>query len=115
MYWRWRSTYQGRGWDQIRWFNRDIFMRPSQARTLYVVVLFKFNDLWWETIDRFININETFTVCSWFGLMVFNAYFNNIAAIPLRSALIMKETEGSGENHWPVASRWQSCTPITGA
>jgi hypothetical protein len=52
-----------------------------------------------ETIDRFININETFTVCSWFGLMVFNAYFNNIAAIPLRSALIMEETEGSGENH----------------
>jgi hypothetical protein len=29
----------------------------------------------------------------------------------LRSALIMEETEGSGENHWPVASRWQSCTP----
>jgi len=36
--------------------------------------------------------------------MVFNATFNNIAAILWRSVLLVEETEGPGENHRPVAS-----------
>ena len=41
---------------------------------------------------------------AWFGLMVFNATFNNISAISWRSVLLVEETGGPGENHRPVAS-----------
>ena len=41
-------------------------------------------------------------------LMVFNAIFNNISVISWRSVLLVKETGGSGENHRPVASHWQT-------
>jgi hypothetical protein len=34
--------------------------------------------------------------------------FNNIAAILLRSVLLVEETWGLGENHRPVASHWQN-------
>ena len=33
--------------------------------------------------------------------MVFNATFNAISVVSLRSVLLVEET---GENHWPVAS-----------
>jgi len=36
--------------------------------------------------------------------MVFNATFNNISAISLRSALLVEEIGISGETHRPVAS-----------
>ena len=36
--------------------------------------------------------------------MVFNATFNNISDISWRSALLVDETGGPGENHRPVAS-----------
>jgi hypothetical protein len=37
--------------------------------------------------------------------MVFNATFNNISVILWQSVLFVEET---GENHWPVASHWQT-------
>jgi len=37
--------------------------------------------------------------------MVFYATFNNISVISWRSVLLVEET---GENHWPVASHWQT-------
>ena len=37
--------------------------------------------------------------------MVFNATFNNILVILLRSVSLMKET---GENHQPAVSHWQT-------
>ena len=40
--------------------------------------------------------------------MVLNATFNNISVISWRSFLLVKETGGHGENHWPVASHWQT-------
>jgi hypothetical protein len=40
--------------------------------------------------------------------MVFNATFNNISVISLRSVLLVEETGGPGENHRPVASHWQT-------
>ena len=40
--------------------------------------------------------------------MVFNATLNNISAISWRSILLVEETGGPGENHWPVASHWQT-------
>jgi hypothetical protein len=44
----------------------------------------------------------------WFGFMVFNIIFINISAISWRSVLLVVETGGPGENHWPAASHWQT-------
>ena len=43
----------------------------------------------------------------WFRLL-FNATFNNISVISWQSVLLLKETGVSSENHWPVASHWQT-------
>ena len=40
--------------------------------------------------------------------MTFNAIFNNISVISLRSVLLVEETGIPGENHRPVASHWQT-------
>ena len=40
----------------------------------------------------------------YFGVMVFNATFNNISVISWRSVLLMEETGVPGGNHRPVAS-----------
>ena len=42
------------------------------------------------------------------GSMVFNATLNNILVISWRSALLVEETGGPGENLRPVASHWQT-------
>ena len=42
----------------------------------------------------------------WF--LVFNTAFNNISVISWHSLLLVEETEVLGENHWPVASHWQT-------
>jgi hypothetical protein len=39
-----------------------------------------------------------------FGLMVFNATFNNILAISIYSVKLVEETGEPGENHRPAAS-----------
>jgi hypothetical protein len=44
----------------------------------------------------------------WF--MVLDATFNNISVISWRSVLLVEETRGPRENHWPVASHWQTIT-----
>jgi hypothetical protein len=40
--------------------------------------------------------------------MVLNVTFNNISVISWRSALLVEETRGPGENHRPVISHWQT-------
>jgi hypothetical protein len=40
--------------------------------------------------------------------MVFDATFNNFSVISWRSVLLAEETKVLGENHWPVASHWQT-------
>jgi hypothetical protein len=40
--------------------------------------------------------------------MVFIAPFNNISAILWQSVLLVEETGVPWENHWPVASHWQT-------
>jgi hypothetical protein len=42
------------------------------------------------------------------GIMVFNATFNNISVISWQSVLLMEETRVPGENHWPVTIHWQT-------
>jgi hypothetical protein len=44
----------------------------------------------------------------WFGCMVLNATFNNISVISWMSVLLVEETGIPIENHWPVASYWQT-------
>ena len=41
-------------------------------------------------------------------LMVFNATFTNISVISWGSVLLVEETGEPGENHWPVASHWET-------
>jgi hypothetical protein len=43
-----------------------------------------------------------------FEFWCLNATFNNISAISWRLVLVVEETGGPGENHWPVASHWQT-------
>jgi len=40
--------------------------------------------------------------------MVFNATFNNVSVTLLQSVLFVEETGVLGENHWNVASYWQT-------
>jgi hypothetical protein len=41
-------------------------------------------------------------------VMVCNAVFNNISVISWRSVLLVEETGVPRENHWSVASHWQT-------
>ena len=41
-----------------------------------------------------------------FGLMVFNATFNNVSLISWRPVLLVEETSVPGENKRPVASHF---------
>jgi hypothetical protein len=43
-----------------------------------------------------------------FFFMVHNATFNNISVISWQSVLLVEETGVPGDNHWPVASHWQT-------
>ena len=40
--------------------------------------------------------------------MVFNATSNNISVISWWLVLLVEETGVPGENHWPVASHWET-------
>ena len=40
--------------------------------------------------------------------MLFKDTFTNISVISWRSVLLVKETGGPGENHWPVVNHWQT-------
>jgi hypothetical protein len=41
-------------------------------------------------------------------VMVFDATFNNISVLSLRSVLLVEETGVPGENHRPATSHWQT-------
>ena len=63
----------------------------------------------------FIELNKNCTwmvIGIWFRFMEFNATFNNISAISWRWVLLVGETGGPGENHRPVASRWQTLSTL---
>ena len=53
------------------------------------------------------NFNEIF-ICWLVAFMVFNDTFNNISVISWQSVLLVEETGGPGENHWPVGNHWQT-------
>jgi hypothetical protein len=45
--------------------------------------------------------------------MTFKATFNNISVISWQSVLLVEETGVAGENHWHVASHWQTLSLYT--
>ena len=57
-------------------------------------------------------LKQTYFCFYWFSdfgwFMVFNATFNNISVILWRTVLLVEESGVPGENHWPVASNWQT-------
>jgi hypothetical protein len=58
--------------------------------------------------DYHINTNdnhERIYSIVWFGLMVFNATFNNISLISWQSVLLVEETVVPEENHRQIVSR----------
>jgi hypothetical protein len=60
---------------------------------------------WLTSVDSIFIIHQTKSD----GLgLVFYANFNNISVILWRSVLLLEETGVSGENHWPLASHWQT-------
>jgi hypothetical protein len=66
-------------------------------------ILYKINPLSW--IDMSPDSN---TLCFFFACWCFTATFNTISVISWRSALLVEETGGPGENNKPVASHWQT-------
>ena len=54
--------------------------------------------------DSYIDEHYGFTSAYGWGVMVFNATFDNISAILWRSVLLLEETGVLGENHRPAAS-----------
>jgi hypothetical protein len=57
---------------------------------------------WWSESQLDDNILKT-QLRYRFGLIVFNATFNNISVISWRSILLVEETGVPGENHRPAA------------
>jgi hypothetical protein len=52
-------------------------------------------------------------ICFFICLMVLYTTFNNSSVIiSWRSVLLVEEIGGPGENHWPVASHWQTLSHI---
>ena len=77
---------------------------------------------WWPSLfklsfhnvclDKQKSISNNSKYCLFVCLMVFNATFNNISGtctgISWRSVLLVDETGGPRQNHWPVANHWQT-------
>ena len=81
--------------------------RRSQVRIHYNMVTAA---LWYPYIYiyPYTFITRVGLYCLFVCLMVFNATFINISGISWRSVLLVEETGGPWENHWPVASHWQT-------
>jgi hypothetical protein len=62
----------------------------------------------WFSCSQNIKIVRLSNLSIWAYL---NATFNNISVLWWRSVLLVEETSVPGENHWPVASNWQTLSP----
>ena len=90
----------------LLWTNlMKVASETSCGHLLIVVCPFVFF-FFWPSIYGFWLPRLVF--CLFVCLMLFNATFNNISVISLQSVLLVEETGGPEENHWPVASHWQT-------
>ena len=76
--------------------------RVVLGETMLIITSPRWYRSFWNVENYIINI--WLFVC----LMVFNATFNNISAISWRSALLVEESRGPGENNRPVSGHWQT-------
>jgi hypothetical protein len=86
---------------QFSWLNisvLNIHVEWRECDTVPVIEYF----LSWRTFIKIYIIGLEVRV------MVFNATFNNISVISWQPVLLVEESRVPGENHWPVASRWQT-------
>ena len=83
----------------------DIGVLPTGCVIKYIP-----DSVWWRTSYCIPSPLSSTSVIKQkgFGFTVFNATFNNISGISWLSVLSVEETRAPGENHWPVASHWQT-------
>jgi hypothetical protein len=110
----------------------NFFFGKVQNHTIYFLhftcQVFYFNKIWWHINFSDINIDPPphplklngccLTNVADFiklllgglgrGVWLFNATFDNISGILWQSVLLVEETGVTVENHWPVASHWQT-------
>ena len=55
-----------------------------------------------------INLKQKCEKKIWFGLLCLTGRFSNISIISWRLVLLVEETRVHGDNHWHVASHWQT-------
>jgi hypothetical protein len=101
-----------------------LMCNSSIIRRLYVGVCeseniqFIYFVIWWRTYHRTTAFHTRYAAVHSFTSVditynkntiqfLNNASFNNISIISWQSVLLVEETGGPGENHWPVASHWQ--------
>jgi hypothetical protein len=93
----------------ILWMFGQGFHLIFQSHFVHLIIQNVSNFVSYKT-NKWINIfwgQYHWKICLvWF--MVFNATFNNISAISWQSVLLVEETRVPSENHWPVASQWQT-------
>ena len=99
------------GLDSFGNSNRHSYRKHSAAKYINLCKINNFCNISIENnyllvINRVIDYVKYLMVLVWF--IVFNATFNNISVILWQSVLLVEETGVSGENHWPVASHWQT-------
>jgi hypothetical protein len=99
-------------WDKFCQMDNKCVLPPSPLRfcklwcVLHFFLLF-FDDL--ITSNDILYCNRVnFPEYNGVRIMVFDSTFNNISVISWRPILLLEETAVLWENHWPVASHWQT-------
>ena len=88
---------------------KDIQRSTNKANTQILDITKSIN-----TDYYFIENKKILKLIFWFcGFMVFNITFNNISVISRQSVLLTEDTGVPGENHWTVASHWQTLSHNT--
>ena len=74
-------------------------MQDPKSYGIYII------DRRFKSFDESVQLlSQVYTNKIRFRVMVFNATFNNISVISLRSVLLVEKTRVPGENHRPAAS-----------
>jgi hypothetical protein len=85
----------------------DLCNRNCQLHDLYYR-----NCQWYDLCNRDFQLHDLCNRnCQLYDFHV-NATFNNISIISWWSVLLVEETGGPGENHWPVTNHWQTLSHI---
>jgi hypothetical protein len=90
----------------------DLCNRNGQLLDLYVIDLYYRNCQLYDLCNRDFQLHDLCNRnCQLYDFLV-NATFNNYSIILWWSVLLVEESGGSGENHWPVTNHWQTWSHI---